>query len=365
MKRLLYICCTFMFLSLLLAACSGTGTQPAGNGSGNTSTTSISVITGNFQEYPLPQKNSALMRPAVDHEGRIWFGEMGKNYLANFDPRTKTFQQITPPHGLDGIMGVEVAADDTVWFAEQTANYMGHYFPKTGQFKVYPLPMLSIPDPANAHKTLSLGSAPNDLALDAQGNVWFTELNADSLAMLNVRTGSIKQFPLTPHKSVQKLDPYGITVDPQGNIWFTEASQPRLGRLDPKTGQVSYFNPPGVNASLMEVTSDAQGTLWATSFSSGLLLSFNARTSTFKPYYATIKGESAGGIYGIEAASNGEIWIAVTSQNAIASLNVTANSFTFYPIPTQGSLPFGLVIAPNHTIWFTESGTDQIGMLQP
>lgn len=364
MKRLFYVCCSLIFLGLLLAGCTGTGTQPTGNGS-DTSTTSISVITGNFQEYPLPQKNSALMRPAVDHEGRIWFGEMGKNYLAVFDPRTKTFQQMTPPHGQDGIMGVTIAADDTVWFAEQTANYIGHYFPGTHQFKVYPLPMLSVPDPANAHKTLSLGSAPNDLALDAQSNVWFTELNADALAMLDVRTGTIKQFPLTPQKSVQKLYPYGITVDTQGIVWFTETTNTRLGRLDPQTGRINYFSPPGLNDPLMEVTTDGQGTIWATSFSSGLLLSYNPHTSTFKPYYAAIKGESAGGIYGVAAAPAGKIWLAVTSQNAIARLDVATNSFTFYPIPTQASLPLGLVVAPDHTIWFTESGTDQIGMLQP
>jgi virginiamycin B lyase len=364
MKRLFYLCLSLFFLSLLLVGCSDTGTQPGGNGSGNTSTTSITVITGNFQEYPLPQKNSSLMRPAIDHEGRIWFGEMGKNYLAVFDPRTKTFQQMTPPHGHYGIMGIVVAADDTIWFAEQTANYIGHYFPRTRQFQVYPLPTLSVPDPGNAHKTVSLPSAPNDLALDTHGNVWFTELNADSLAMLDVHTGTIKQFPLSANKSVQKLDPYGITVDPQGFVWFTESSNTRLGRLDPQTGQISYFSPPGLNDPLMEVVSDTQGNIWATSFSSGLLLSYNPHTHTFKPHYATIGGESAGGVYGVAAAPNGEIWLAVTSENAIASLDVTANSFTFYPVPTQASLPFGLVMAPNHTIWFTEAGSDQIGMLQ-
>ncbi len=121
------------------------------------------------------------MRPAVDHEGRIWFGEMGRNYLAYFDPRTQTFQQMTPPHGHDGIMGVLVAPDDTIWFAEQYANYIGHYFPTTGQYQVYSLPMLTKPDPSDTAKTLTLPRAPNDLALDAHGNVWFTELNADSL----------------------------------------------------------------------------------------------------------------------------------------------------------------------------------------
>ena len=365
MKRLFPLCCFLILFSLLLVGCNDAPTQPTANRSGDTATTSQKVTIGNFQEYALPQKHSALMRPAVDHQGRIWFGEMGKNYLAAFDPRTKAFEQIPPPRGMDGIMGIVVAADDSIWFAEQTANYIGHYFPTIRQFRIYPLPTLSAPDPANVHKTLSLPSAPNDLALDAHGNVWFTELNADSLAMLDAQTGTIKQFPLSAHQSVQKLDPYGITVDSQGIVWFTESSNSRLGRLDPQTAEVSFFSQSDVSDSLMEVTSDAQGNIWATSFTSGLLLRFNPRTHAFKLYYASVKGEGAGGLYGVIAAPNGEVWVAVTSENAIARLDVAANRFTFYPIPTQASLPFGLVIAPNHTIWFTEAGSDKIGMLQP
>lgn len=364
MKRLLPLCCFLILFSLLLVGCNDTAAPPTANNSSDTGISQTLAI-GNFQEYALPQKNSGLMRPAVDHEGRIWFGEMGKNYLAVFDPRTKAFQQITPPHGMDGIMGIVVATDDSIWFAEQTANYIGHYFPTTRQFRVYPLPTLSAPDPTNMHKTLSLPSAPNDLALDAHGNVWFTELNADSLAMLDARTGTIKQFPLSANKSVQKLYPYGITVAAHGIVWFTESSNSRLGRLDPQTGQVSFFSPFNSSDPLMEVTSDAQGNIWTTSFSSGLLLRYNPRTRAFKSYYASVKGEGAGGVYGVIAAPDSEIWVAVTSENAIARLDVAANHFTFYPVPTQASLPFGLVMAPNHIIWFTEAGSDKIGMLQP
>ncbi len=215
----------FILLSLLLAACNGINTQPTGNNSAGTSTTSIQTDTtpaiiaiGNFHEYPLPQSHSGLMRPAIDHEGRLWFGEMGHNYLAVFDPRTQTFQQMTPPHGHSGIMGVAVAPDDTIWFAEQYANYIGHYFPSSGQYRIYALPTLTIPDPGNAVKTLSLPSAPNDIALDTHGEVWFTELNADSLGRLDTATGNIRQYPLSAKKSIQTLDPYGITVDQQGMV---------------------------------------------------------------------------------------------------------------------------------------------------
>src|SRR5258708_8177567 len=193
-----------LLLTLLLAACGDTFTSSPTTGSSGTPTahsqptiTPSIKATGNFEEYALPQSNSGLMRPAVDNTGRIWFGEMSRNYLAVFDPHTHKFQQITPPHGLFGVMGVEVAPDDTVWFAEQYANYIGHYFPATGQFQTYPLPTLAVADPGNPGKTLTLPSAPNDLALDKHGNVWFTELNAGARGRLHPRSSHIHQYPLS------------------------------------------------------------------------------------------------------------------------------------------------------------------------
>src|SRR5260221_4505407 len=179
MKRLSFSC-SLILLSLFLVSCSSTSTMPPSTAPTGTQTTiTATVAIGSFREYPLPQANSGMMRPAIDHEGRIWFGEMGLNRLAGFDPRTRTFLHVTPPQGRSGIMGVEVAPDDTIWFAEQYANYIGHYFPTTGQYQTYSLPTLTIPDPSNPGKTLSLPSAPNALALDGDESGWLTELNAD------------------------------------------------------------------------------------------------------------------------------------------------------------------------------------------
>jgi streptogramin lyase len=301
------------------------------------------------------------MRPTIDHTGRIWFGEMGHNFLAVFDPHSQKFQQITPPHGRSGIMGVEVASDNTIWFAEQYANYIGHYFPATGQFQTYPLPTLTVPDPGLPGKTLTLPSAPNDLALDKHGNVWFTELNADALGQLNVQSGLIRQYPLSATNTTQTLNPYGITIDPQGFVWFTEASTSHIGRLDPSSGKINYFSMQGSSTPLMEITADAHGIIWATSFSSGLLLSFNPNTTTFTPYYAP----SSGGLYGIIITPTGQVWVTFTAENAIAHLDVTANRFIYYAIPSSGSLPLGVVVGANDSLWFTEAGSNKIGMLRP
>lgn len=329
-------------------------------------TPSLSAINDNglFREYPLPQSNDGLMRPAIDHRGRIWFGEMTRNRLAVFDPRTHAFQQITPPHGESGIMGVAVAGDDTIWFAEQYANYIGHFFPSSGQFAIYTLPEFTVPDPGDPQKTLSLPSAPNDIVIDARGAVWFTELNAGTIGKLDPRNGHLTQYLLAANKAqAQLIDPYGITVDPQGMIWFTEIGGKRIGRLNPQNGAISYFSQAALTSALMEIAADERGTLWITSFNSNLLLSFDPRTGLFTPHYAPGEGRGSGGIYGVTFDAEGQVWVTLAAQNAIAQFDIAARRFTDYPIPTAGSLPLGIVSGPSHQLWFTEAGSNMIGML--
>src|SRR6266487_4315473 len=321
------------------------------------------TATGEFQEYPLPQSDSQLMRPAIDHEGRLWFGEMGRNYLAVFDPRTRTFRQMIPPRGRFGVMSVQVASDDTIWFVEQYANYIGHYFPTTGHYQVYPLPTLTVPDPSHAGKTLTLPSAPNELALDARGTVWFTEFNAATLGRLDPRTGLIRHYPLAARRSVQMLLPYGVAVDPQGMIWFTELSTDQVGRLDPVTGRIRFFLVPGSKVSLMEIASDAHGTIWVTSFEDELLLRLDPRIATFTRYDASPTGNGTGGLYGLVVTPAGDVWVTMWADNMLAHLDVTARRFVYYRIPTPGSKPLSMALGPDQqTLWFNE--VDKLGMVQ-
>jgi virginiamycin B lyase len=370
MKRLYGL--LLLILLAMLAGCGDafTPTTPVGpidspTISSQPTTTPSLLATGKFQEYALPQDNSGMMRPAIDHEGRIWFGEMNRNFLAMLDPRTGKFMQITPLHGAFGIMGIEVGPDDSIWYAEQYANYIGRYFPATRQFRLYPLPTVTAPDPGNANKTLTLPSAPNDLAIDSHGNIWFTELNANALGRLDTGNSLVRQYPLTTSKDAQALDPYGITIDPSGNVWFTEASVNHLGRLDPASGAVRYYAVAGMTTALMEVASDAHGMIWATAFTSGLLVRLNPATSAITKYYAPSATGNTGGLYGITVSPAGEIWVAISAIGVIARLDVSANQFVYYTIPTVGSLPLGVVVDAHHALWFTEAGSNKIGMLQP
>ncbi|GCE24846.1 hypothetical protein KDA_03300 [Dictyobacter alpinus] len=328
----------------------------------------VAQANGTFNEYHVPQDKSGLMRPAVDRTGRVWFGEMGQNYLASFEPESKKFTQIHPPHGQAGIMGLIVAPDDTIWFAEQYADYIGHYDPRTRHFTTYSLPQVTTPDPSNPKQTLSLPSAPNELVMDQQGNIWFTEMNADSIGKLEVKTGRFTHYPLSNPRTVQKLSPYGITLDKNGTIWFTQSGESKLGRLDPSTGAIHVYTPPASaqqTSVLMEVHSDPAGMIWLTTFNTNDLLQFDPHKASFTAYAVPLTGHGIQGIYGLIATSANDIWATVAVSNAIAHLNVHTKTFTYYPIPTENCTPLGISQGPDKSFWFTESATNQLGQLIP
>jgi virginiamycin B lyase len=322
---------------------------------------------GEFKEYPLPQDKSGVMRPVTDQKGQIWFGEMGRNLLAVFNPNTQRFQQFVVPHGQYGIMGVAVAPDNTIWFAEQYANFIGHYEPQANHFTEYPLGHVTKPDASNKNHTISLPLAPNELALDKQGNVWFTEMNADALGKLNITTGKFTHYPLSHPPTVQQLDPYGITIDQHGLIWFTEAGQNKIGSFNPQTGEVHTFISSTTGTAFMEIISDRTNTIWLSTFNSADLIQFNPQNKTFTAYPTRTSGNDSGisGIYGLTSTSNNSIWITIPAANAIAHFDSQAKTFTYFSIPSNSSTPLGITVGTDHTVWFTESAKNQLGAFTP
>jgi virginiamycin B lyase len=365
-KRLLRII-GLISLLFVLAACSDTTSNNRTPNSGPTQLSALPTMQGNgkFNEYPLPQGRSGIMRPAIDHQQRIWFGEMGRNLLGYFDPASKTFHQFNVPDGQGGIMGIAVAADDTIWYAEQNANYIGHYDPRSNHFSSYALSQVTAPNGENNKTTIKLPVGPNELAIDQQGNIWFTEMNADAIAKLDPHSSKITQYPLSEPRTIQQLNPYGITIDKDGLVWFTEAGKGTIGRIDPKTGGLRTYSEPKAGPSFMEIANDASGRLWLTAFNNSILVQFDPRSDIFTAYPAATNDNGVSGIYGVLVTPNQTIWLTIPAANAIARFDQRAKAFVYYAIPTANSTPLGIAIDQHNALWFTESATDQLSVLKP
>ena len=84
-----------------------------------------------IQEWQVPWPNTRPRDPAVDSTGNVWFCGQGGNYIAVFNPKTKTFKRFelsanTHPHNLI------IDSNDNVWYAGNGNNHIGKLNPKTG-----------------------------------------------------------------------------------------------------------------------------------------------------------------------------------------------------------------------------------------
>jgi len=113
---------------------------------------------------------------------------------------------------------------------------------------------------------------------------------------------------------------------------------------------------------LMEIASDAHGTIWATSFNAGLLLRLDSRTGAVTSYYASLTGVDPGGLYGLAVTSSGDIWVTILAENALARLDAATHRFSYYRVPTENSGPLALVAGADQTLWFSEN--EKIGLLR-
>ncbi len=109
------------------------------------------------------------------------------------------------------------------------------------------------------------------------------------------------------------------------------------------------------------------GSIWCAAYLDGNLVQFDPKTSTTHTYAvpALVAGSSAAGIYGLAVGTAGDLWFTDIGDNAIGHLQPATGQFTFYPIPTANSGPFGLVIDQSRRVWFTEGSAagNAIGLI--
>jgi streptogramin lyase len=77
--------------------------------------------------------------------------------------------------------------------------------------------------------SLSTNAGPEFLTIGPDGNVWFTESNANKIGIININNGALVQEIALPSGA----QPWGIALGPDGNVWFTEKGSSKIGVIVP------------------------------------------------------------------------------------------------------------------------------------
>ncbi|HLF05660.1 MAG TPA: hypothetical protein VI893_00545, partial [Thermoplasmata archaeon] len=194
---------------------------------------------------------------AVDERGDVWVGnsilELGVYHVAN-----ATWELFTVPFGQTVDIPRVDPVHDTVWFTDHPGNIIGEFNRTTRQFKQHTI------------TTPSVWAV--DPEIDADGNVWVTAYNDNSLMMLDRVSGVFTTYKTTiatskpafcqfnPAKTklyltgwgdyVGEFDmaaktftewavpgqPSGMGYDPNGFIWYAANQANKIGLLFPNNG---------------------------------------------------------------------------------------------------------------------------------
>jgi len=200
----------------------------------------LNPVTGEMKEYPVPNMGTAAIHSAVPHpDGSVWLTEQGSNKLGRWDPQTK---QITE-------------------YQDSVGKHTVRIDPKTGM--VWSTGALSVFDP-KTEKFTHIPEVPTcyGIALDQEGNVWFTELTpSGKVGKVDAKTLAVTKYTLPTVNG----RPRRIQVDDKGIVWFGEFDAGRIGRLEPKTGAITEFQLPGPQPTPYALGIDRDGMVWYSS----------------------------------------------------------------------------------------------------
>lgn len=152
---------------------------------------------------------------------------------------------------------------------------------------------------------------PTTIALDPDGDVWFTLGSADAIGRMEPDGSNLEIFEL-PHAD---SSPRIIALGADGNMWFSEHEGNRIGRITP-AGEITEFDLPRDNAGPGDITAGADGNLWFV--------------------------ELAGTMDGVDV-----------DGNRVGRIS-PAGEVTEYRIPSTGGSPINIAVGPDRQVWFTK-----------
>ncbi len=236
--------------------------------------------------------------------------------------------------------GITAGPDGNIWFTENQADQIGMINPTTHAVSEFPIPTAS--------------SGPLGITAGPDGNIWFTEYAANQIGEINATTHAVTEYAVPTANS----GPSGITAGPDGNIWFTEINGNQIGEINPSTHAFSEFPLPTSSSAPLGIAAGPDGNLWFAESNGNNIGSINPTLHTIAEY-AIPRANSLP--YEITAGPNGDMWFSMNAGNGVGEINPTTHVFTGFPAHTASSGPYGITAGADGNIWFVEASANQIG----
>lgn len=212
-------------------------------------------------------------------------------------------------------------------------------------------------------------SMQHDLAVHPSGHVYSVDMMQDQLFRLDPETGETRSFaipddglplggvfatsgsPLVPSANAH-VGPHSLQVAPDGAVWVTLALGNRLGRFDPASEKWTlHAMSEGFYPHTLRI--DARGRIWFTIAGSNHVARFDPASGAFETI--RLPAESL----------QQEVVLRLLPFFMWLSQYVDLQSQSSGEGVANMPVPYGIDIAPNGDVWFSQLNAHKIGRIDP
>ena len=312
-----------------------------------------------FTQYKVPTTNSEPRYVTVGSDRNLWFTEGNEFFTPNPDPNTGgTFHtqigRITPAGNID-----EFRVDGCQCFLNDIVQGPNNILYITTNSNL----LVSITTAGTVQPFIETPFSVGDSLARRGDDLWINDFNTGSIWRYNITNDAFTEFPTGG-------TPVDVAVDAQGIVWFTGTDangEGQIGRLDPATGAITATPVTGSRPGHMAIASD--GKVWFTD-------RFNHRVGYLDPsnrnqvtQFGTLTPNA--GPQDIAAANEGRMWFTQATVGNVARITpdgtITEAGRTVKDDPNSGlESAFGITVYPDdQSVWYTKPADNMVAHLTP
>lgn len=195
--------------------------------------------------------------------------------------------------------------------------------------------------------TLNPAGTAYEIHAGPAGTLWISDYGSGEIVRV-VANGDVTAFEVGGA-------PSDAIPDGSGAIWWLDGTQ--LSRLDPDSAAFDTWDAAPMAGWLWGTAIEGAGKVWITDSSSSLVHRFEYTSGNLCTFSVPSGGQ---GYY--PALANGQLWLGDTVNARLLRLDIPANTWTWWQLPT-GSYPYQVALDGENNAWYADNALKQLGRL--
>lgn len=253
---------------------------------------------------------------------------------------TRTYEL---PKGGGSPHDVAVGADGIVWYTAQRDGKLGRLEPATGKVELVPL---------------GEGSAPHGVIVGPDGAPWITDGGLNAIVRVDPKTRAVKSWPLPAQTGYANLNT--ATFDRRGRIWFT-GQRGFYGRLDPKSGEMRVWEAPRGRGPYGIATTPA-GDVYYASLAGSHIARVDLDTGAATVIEPPTPSQGARRVW---SDSKGRIWVSEWNSGNVSRHDPKSGEWRTWKLPGQRPRAYAVYVDDRDMVWLSDFGANAMVRFDP